>query len=54
MYINYINTPAHICKYVDDSTIYETIQGPAESCIQQSAEVAADWTRLNDMTIDHQ
>ena len=27
MYINYLNTPAHICKYVDDSTIYEIVHG---------------------------
>ena len=47
MYINDLNIPAHICKYVDDSTIYEIVQGPAESCIQQSANVAADWTMLN-------
>ena len=34
MYINDLNTPAHIGKYVDDSTIYEIVQGQAESCIQ--------------------
>ena len=53
IYINDLNTPAHnICKYVDDSTIYEIVQGQAESCIQQSADVSADWTRLNDMIIN--
>ena len=52
MYINDLNTPAHICKYVDDSTIYEIVQGQAESGIQQSADIAADWTRLNDMIIN--
>ena len=52
MYINDLNTPAHICKYVDDSTIYEIVQGQAESCIQQSADVAADCTKLNDMIIN--
>ena len=34
MYINDLNTPTHIGKYVDDSTIYEIVQGQAESCIQ--------------------
>ena len=51
-YINDLNTPAYICKYVDDSTIYEIVQGQAESCIQQSADVAAGRTRLNDMIIN--
>ena len=50
--INDLNTPAHICKYVDGSTIYEIVQSPAGSCIQQSADVAAEWTTLNDMIIN--
>ncbi len=41
-----------VCKYVDDSTIYEICHKENTSVIQQSADTAVQWCQDNDMMIN--
>ncbi len=41
-----------VCKYVDDSTIYEICHKENTSVIQQSADTAVQWSQDNDMMIN--
>ncbi len=50
--INDLSTPCPIFKYVDDSTIFEICGPETVSRLQESADVAAQWSRDNDMKIN--
>ena len=50
--INDLNTPCETYKYVDDSTIFEICKTDTISIIQEAADVAANWTKTNDMRIN--
>ena len=51
VYINDIETPAPLYKYVDDSTLFEICHSKSESVLQHSFDIAARWTLHNDMKI---
>ena len=50
--INDLVTPCPVYKYVDDSTIYEICPKNKPSVIQESADIAVQWSRDNDMKIN--
>ena len=52
MYINYLSTPVPLYKYVDDSTLFEICEFNSISLMQESVNIAAEWTNNNDMTIN--
>ena len=52
MYINDLETPAPLYKYVDDSTLFEICHRKSESVLQHSVDIAASWTLHNDMKIN--
>ena len=52
MYINDLETPATLYKYVDDSTLFEICHRTSESVLQQSIDIAARWILHNDMKIN--
>ena len=52
MYINYLETPVPLYKYVDDSTLFEVCHRKNESVLQHSFDIAARWTLHNDMKIN--
>ena len=49
VYINYLETPAPLYKYVDDSTLFEICHRKSESVLQHSVDIAARWTRGSDI-----
>ena len=51
-HINDLTTPCAIYKYVDDSTIFEVCNSTSISRIQESADIALQWSNLNDMKIN--
>lgn len=51
-HINDLTTPCPIYKYVDDSTIFEVCPPGSVSRIQESADIALQWTNDNDMKIN--
>ena len=52
MYINDLETPGPLYKYVDDSTLFEICPRKSESVLQHSVDIAARWTLHNDMEIN--
>ena len=52
VYINDLETPVPLYKYVDDSTLFEICHRTSESVLQHSVDIAARWTRHNDMKIN--
>ena len=49
MYINDLDTPVPLYKYVDDSTLFEICHRKSESVLQHSVDTAARSTLHNDM-----
>ena len=52
VYINYLETPVPLYKYVVDSTLFELCHKKCESVLHHSVDIAARWTLHNDMTIN--
>ena len=53
MYVNYLSTPVPLYKYyVDDSTLFEICEFYSISLMQESVNIAAEWTHNNDMKIN--
>ena len=52
MYINDLSTPVPLYKYVDDSTLFEICEMNSISLMQESVNIAAEWTTNNDMKIN--
>ena len=52
VYINDIETPVPLYKYVDDSTLFEICHRKGESVLQHSVDTAARWTEHKDMKIN--
>ena len=52
MYINDLSTPVPLYKYVDDSTLFEICEFNSISLMQESVNIAAEWTNKNDMNIN--
>lgn len=52
VYINDLETPVPLYKYIDDSTLFEVCDRKGVSVIQESVDVAAKWTEQNDMKIN--
>ena len=51
VYINDLETPVPLYKYVDDSTLFEICHRKSELVLQHSVYIAARWTVHNDMKI---
>ena len=49
VYINDLETPVPLYKYVDDSTLFEICHRKSESVLQHAVDIAARWTLHNDM-----
>ena len=52
VYINDLETPVPLYKYVDDSTLFEICHRKSKSVLQHSVDIAARWTLHNDMKIN--
>ena len=52
MYIHDLSTPVPLYKYVDDSTLFEICEMNSISLMQESVDIAAEWTKNNDMKIN--
>ena len=52
MYINDLSTPVPLYKYVDDSTLFEICEMNSISLMQESVDIAAEWTKNNDMKMN--
>ena len=52
MYINDLVTQLPLYKFVDDSTVFEICTTNEVSVIQESIDVAVEWTVNNDMEIN--
>ena len=52
IYINDLATPVPLYKYVDDSTLFELCEMNSISLMQESVNIAAEWTNNNDMKIN--
>ena len=52
MYINDLSTPVPLYKYVDDSTLFEICEFNSICLMQESVNIAAEWTNNNDMKIN--
>ena len=52
MYINELVTQLPLYKFVDDSTVFEICNTNEVSVIQESLDVAVEWTVNNDMEIN--
>ena len=51
-HINDLRTPCPLYKYVDDSTIFEVCPPGSVTRLQESADIAQQWTTTNDMKIN--
>ena len=51
VYINDLETPFHLYKYVDDSTLFEVCERNGVSLMQESVDIAAKWTEENYMKL---
>ena len=49
MYINDLVTQLPLYKYVDDSTVFEICNTNEVSVIQESIDLAVEWTVNNDI-----
>ena len=52
IYINDLSTPVPLYTYVDDSTLFEICEINSISSMQESVNIAAEWTNNNDMKIN--
>ena len=52
MYINDLETPVPLYKYVGGSSLFEICHRMSESVLQHSVDIAARWTVHNDMKIN--
>ena len=52
IYIHDLSTPVPLYKYVDDSTLFEICEINSISLMQESVNIAAEWTNNNDMKIN--
>ena len=52
VYINDLETPVHLYKYVDDSTLFEVCERNGVSLMQESVDIAANWTEENYMKLN--
>ena len=52
IYRNDLSTPVPLYKYVDDSTLFEICEINSISLMQESVNIAAEWTNNNDMKIN--
>ena len=52
VYINDLETPVHLYKYVDDSTLFEVCERNGVSLMQESVDIAAKWTEENHMKLN--
>ena len=52
IYINDLSTPVPLYKYVDDSTLFQLCEMNSISLMQESVNIAAEWTNNNDMKIN--
>ena len=52
VYINDLETPVQLYKYVDDSTLFEIDHRKSKSVLQHSVDITAMWTLHNDMKIN--
>ena len=52
VHINDLRTPCPLYKYVDDSTIFEVCPPGFATRLQESADIAQQWTTRNDMKIN--
>ena len=52
VYINYLETPVHLYKYVDDSTLFEVCERNGVSLMQEAVDIAAKWTEENYMKLN--
>ena len=52
VYINDLETPVPLYKYVDDSTLFEICHRKSESLLQPSVDMTTRWTIHNDMKIN--
>ena len=52
MYINDLSTSVPLCKFVDDSTLFEICEINSIAIMQESVNIAAEWTNNNDMNIN--
>ena len=50
--INDLSTPVPLYKHVDDSTLFEICEMNSISLMQESVNIAAEWTKNNDMKIN--
>ena len=50
--INDLSTPCPLYKYVDDSTIFEVCTEGCVSMLQESLDIASQWTKDNDMKLN--
>ena len=56
VYINDLETPVHLYKYVDDSTLFEVCEriGVGLSLMQESVDIASKWTEENYMKLSNE
>ena len=52
MYINDLSTPVPLYKYVDDSTLFEVCDRNSKSLMEESVNIATEWTNNNGMKIN--
>ena len=52
VYINDLTTTVSMCKYVDDSTIFEICEFGGMPVIQESVDITTMWTIRNEMIIN--
>ena len=54
VYINDLETPVHLYKYVDDSTLFEVCERNGVSLMQESVDIASKWTEENYMKLNNE
>ena len=54
IYINDLETPVHLYKYVDDSTLFEVCERNGVSLMQESVDIASKWTEENYMKLNNE
>ena len=54
VYINDLETPVHLYKYVDDSTLFGVCERNGVSLMQESVDIASKWTEENYMKINNE
>ena len=54
VYINDLETPVHLYKYMDDSTLFEVCERNGVSLMQESVDIASKWTEENYMKLNNE